>query len=80
MAHDGEGTIYIPLAEFWEFVQKYAPGDGSAEISFGVPRVEDGGEDLMISYAFSTECPPSDWSKKPKAVTEWAELRAKKST
>ena len=75
MAHDGEGKIYIPLEEFWKFVQKWAPGDGSAEIRFGVPQFND--SDMVIDYAFSTECHPTEWAEKPKAVAQWDELKAK---
>jgi hypothetical protein len=76
VAHDGQGTIYIPLEEFWAFVRKYAPGDGAEEVRFGVPRATDG--DIEIDYAFSTECAPEGWSKKPPAVTQWEELRERR--
>ena len=73
MAHDGEGKIYIPLEEFWKFVQKWAPGDGTSEIRFGVPQFTE--SDVVIDYAFSTEGPPEDWATPPKAITQWDDLR-----
>jgi len=64
-----EGTVYIPLADLWEFAGKYLPVvDG---ISFGKPRVE--GDDLIIDVAaINGDCPqPQDWSVKPAAITQW---------
>jgi hypothetical protein len=72
MASDGTGSIYIPLEEFWSFVQKYGPKfDG--ESVWGVPRVV--GEDLVIDYAYSSEAPPQTWKEKPPAVLQWEEHR-----
>jgi hypothetical protein len=77
MASDGTGTIYIPLAEFWEFVSKFSPRfDG--ESVYGVPRVV--GDDLVIDYAFSSECHPSSWMRKPDAVRQWDEQKRKEET
>lgn len=73
MGADGTGSIYIPLAEFWEFVAKYSP-DHHGETVYGVPRVEN--DDLVIDYAFSTEAHPSTWETKPPSVTQWGELKA----
>lgn len=76
MAHDGEGTIYIPMEELWKLVMQYAPGDGGAEIAFGVPQFPDGTQgDMTVDYAFSTEAHPSEWAKKPKAISQWDDLR-----
>lgn len=69
---DAEGQISIPLEEFWEFVNKYHSLD-HCEMALGVPRVVDG--DLVIDYAASTECDPRQWAVKPKAVTQWEELK-----
>jgi hypothetical protein len=77
VAHDGEGKIYIPMEDFWKFVHEYAPGDGSAEIIFGVPQFREADSDMVIDYAFSTECPPRDWATKPKAAIQWDELKEK---
>ena len=74
MAYDGEGTVYIPLEEFWEFVQRYVPVTKGAETAFGVPRVECG--DLVIDYACSTDCHPTEWATPPKAVQQWKDLKA----
>lgn len=74
MAHDGEGKIYIPLEDFWKFVQGYVP-QSDAETVFGVPQFTD--EDVVVDYAFSTECNPAEWVKKPKALLQWEEHRAK---
>ena len=74
MASNGQGTIYIPLDEFWSFVAQYAPKHGG-EVLYGLPRITAGGEDLEVDYAFSTECHPDTWAAKPPAVLQWVELR-----
>lgn len=77
MAYDGEGKIYIPIEEFWEFVSKYQPVPGAGFSTYfsayGVPKFTD--NDVEISYAFSTETAPEEWAAEPKAVTEWKELK-----
>lgn len=74
MGADGTGSIYIPLAEFWTFAQKYGPKlDG--EVVYGVPRIEN--DDLVIDYAFSTEAHPSSWAKKPDSVVQWEDHKKK---
>jgi len=70
MGYDGEGNIYIPLEEFWKFVSDYYPLEKSgAEIVYGKPRIEN--NDLVISFAVSTDCDPRTWAEKPKALKEW---------
>lgn len=74
MAYDGEGTIRIPLEEFWELIQKFHEHK-DAELHFGVPQCD--GYDVVINYAYSSICNPADWSKKPKCSEEWKELEKK---
>ncbi|CAK0739482.1 hypothetical protein CCP1ISM_10540001 [Azospirillaceae bacterium] len=66
--YDATGKIYIPLEEFWAFINKYH-GLKDTEIAYGVPHVE--GNDLVISYAASSECHPSSWAEKPECLKEW---------
>jgi hypothetical protein len=74
MGYDVEGNIYIPLEEFWTFVSQYNPSEkGGAESIYGKPRIEN--NDLVISYAASTDCHPKDWAEKPKALKEWDEFK-----
>jgi hypothetical protein len=73
MGMTSEGTISIPLTEFWKFVAKFHDNT-SAEVAYGVPRVSVN-DDLEIDFAASTEGPPKDWMHKPKAVLQWEELR-----
>ena len=74
MAYNGEGTIFIPLDEFWEFVSRYHDFKGAATV-FGVPRVES--NDLVIDFAFSTGSDPNAWPQKPKAALQWKGLYKK---
>ena len=74
-----EGTVYIPLAEFWEFVAKYNDTKMS-EVAYGVPRINpENPDDLEIDFAASTEGHPSEWAVKPKAVTQWTDLKQPKA-
>lgn len=73
MAYDAEGTIYIPLADFWDFVRKFHP-KFEGEVNYGVPRVSTSG-DMEIDYAVGSETAPADWSREPKAVTQWKDLK-----
>jgi hypothetical protein len=70
MAYDAEGSVYIPLEEFWIFAMKYLPKT-HAEFAFGKPRIVD--DDIVFDYAASTVCNPKDWAEKPKAITSWDE-------
>lgn len=74
MAACYDGTIDIPLEEFWEFVAKYHDKT-SGEVAYGVPKVRKGGGYMEISFAVSSEGHPSEWAVKPAAVTEWEELK-----
>jgi hypothetical protein len=67
-----EGTIEIPMEEFWEFVHQYDPVDG-LESSYGVPRIIKDGQTMEIDFAASSEGSPADWANKPKAVLQWEE-------
>ena len=67
-----EGTIDIPLDEFWEFVAKYHDKT-SGEVAYGVPKFHSGY--MEISFAVSSEGHPSEWAKKPPAVTEWEAIK-----
>ena len=67
-----EGTIEIPLEEFWTWVQhNYASRLEGMEIVYGVPRIPKGNGTMEIDFAASTEGSPHDWGVKPKAVLQW---------
>ena len=71
-----EGTIEIPLEEFWEWVQKtYADHMNGMETSYGVPRVNKGNDTLEIDFAAADDGHPSQWAEKPKSVKQWEELK-----
>lgn len=68
-----EGTMEIDLAELWSWVAKHHADMG--EIQYGVPRVNKANNTLEIDFAASTDGHPSGWAQKPKAVTQWEELK-----
>lgn len=68
-----EGTIEIDLVELWTWIAKQHPDMG--EVAYGVPRVNKSNQTLEIDFASSTDGHPSGWAKKPKAVTQWEELK-----
>jgi len=70
-----EGTIEISLEEFWDFVEKKHPNDKGLEIRYGVPRINRENQTIDIDFAASSESNPSEWAVKPKAVTQWEELK-----
>lgn len=70
-----EGTIEISLEEFWDFVEKLHPNDKNLEIRYGVPRINIENQTIDIDFAASSESNPSEWVIKPKAVTQWEELK-----
>jgi hypothetical protein len=73
MASDGTGTLYIPMEEYQEFLRKFSPIPKESFSTYGIPRIENG--DLVVDYAFSTECDPADWGTPPPAVTQWKEKK-----
>jgi len=78
MGMTSEGTVYIPLADFWEFVAKYNDTKMS-EVAYGVPRINtDNPHEMEIDFAASTEGHPMDWMEKPKAVKQWIDLKTQK--
>ena len=70
MAYDMEGEVQIPSEDFWAFVLKYVPDTG-AEYLFGPPRMDNGNNDLILTFAASTSVHPAEWATPPKAKTEW---------
>lgn len=74
MGYTMEGTIEIDEQDFWEFVMKYAPpGDGYAEIRFGVPRFNQDNSHVEIDFAASTDGDPFTWAVPPKVKKQWDE-------
>jgi hypothetical protein len=74
MAASFEGEVDIPLEEFWEFVAKFHD-KFSGEVAYGVPKFHKNTGYLTISFAVGSEGHPSEWAKKPAAVTEWEALK-----
>lgn len=71
-----EGTIEIPMDEFWQFVFKYDPTrESGMETSYGVPRIAKDGMTMEIDFAASTEGSPDDWAVKPKCKIQWDEMK-----
>lgn len=68
-----KGEIRIPLEDFWGFVlnRKEHEALRGLETAFGVPRVDKEQQDIVISFAASSESNPSDWEEKPEFMNEW---------
>jgi hypothetical protein len=75
MGYTAEGTIEIPLEEFWDFVTKNYSPTNNDEIRFGVPRVNKSNQVLEIDFAFSNDTSPDNWSVKPDCLKQWDELK-----
>lgn len=78
MSRTMEGKIWIPLEDFWAFVEKYAP-NGCDEVVYGVPCVTpDSPNDIQITFAASSDGHPIDWSIPPACLSEWKKLEGSK--
>lgn len=73
MGMTSEGTVSIPLTEFWKLVADYMDSK-TAEIQYGVPCVNTLNDTIDIDFAASTEGHPNDWVEKPKASVQWEKL------
>jgi len=61
---DAVGTLYIPLDEWHEFLQKRFPHLGSGQYVLGSPVTAT--DDLEIPYALGThDVHPREWAEKP---------------
>lgn len=69
-----EGTIEIPMSEFWEFVSQYNPTKAMVTVC-GVPRITKDADTMEIDFAASSEGDPNDWAKKPMAAIQWEEYK-----
>jgi len=63
---DGNGTLYIPVEEWHEFIQKRFPFLSNKQYVLGNPTVN--ADDVEIPYAIGTDdVHPKEWAVKP----EW---------
>lgn len=70
----GEGMIEIEWEAFTQWISQYH-AHGLGEVFYGVPRINKQNGTVEVDIAFATEGNPSDWAKKPAAVTQWDELK-----
>ena len=75
MSFTAEGTIEIDLTEFWEWVHKNYNPYPSAEVQYGVPRVNKSNHTMEIDFAMGTETNPKDWFVKPDVLNQWEQLK-----
>lgn len=80
MANYGDGTIEIPLENFWTFVFGYHEHE-NAELFYGVPRINTDMNTMEIDYMFNTGCNPQDevGFEESKCKKQWNELKKKQS-
>lgn len=70
MAITGEGTIEIPLEDFWKFLNNYHNHKGDVLV-FGVPKTDIEGQCIIVNYAYDSIDSPQEWLEKPKCLKEW---------
>ena len=75
MSFTAEGTIEIDLTEFWGWVHINYNPNPSAEVQYGVPRVNKSNHTMEIDFAMGTETNPKDWFVKPDVLNQWEELK-----
>ena len=73
MGYDGQGTVYIPLEEFWNFIKRFHPKMDEAVVRYA-HEVRIQNEDLEIDFAFGTETDPLDWAEPPTFLKRKASL------
>jgi hypothetical protein len=73
MSYTAEGTIEIPLEDFFGWVYtNYSPCYMSGvEFQHGVPRVNKSNNTIEVDFAMGTDCNPAQWKEKPKFMEEW---------
>ena len=78
MASRGEGTIEIPLEDFWRYANEYHE-HSSAELFYGVPRVNNGNQVIEIDYMYNSGINPTEEFdfEKSKCKLQWDELKNK---
>ena len=69
MAYTIEGSLQIPLDEFWDFLSQYLPSN-SANTVFGKPVVNVDNGTLDIGFASDTDENPRTWLEKPLCLRE----------
>jgi hypothetical protein len=74
MSFTAEGTIEIDLSDFWGFVNKNYNPYPSAEVQYGVPRVNKSNNTMEIDFAMGTVTNPKEWYVKPDVLKQWEEL------
>jgi hypothetical protein len=75
MSFTAEGTIEIPMEDFFNWLyENYAPCSG-VEYQYGVPRVNKSNQTLEIDFAMATDCNPNVWVEKPSVMKQWKELQ-----
>ena len=75
MSFTAEGTVEIDLAEFWAWVRRNYSPNPSAEVQYGVPRVNKSNQTMEIDFAMGTETNPKDWFVKPDVLNQWEQLK-----
>lgn len=75
MSSSGEGTIQIPMEDFYAFVRKHGPDLGGAEVLIGPPRLVIMSEEIEVAFAWGTDCNPSDWAEPSQAQRQLSELK-----
>jgi hypothetical protein len=62
--YDAVGTLYIPLEEWHEWLQKRFPHLQDGQYVLGTPKESE--EDIEIPYAKGThDVHPNEWAEKP---------------
>lgn len=55
----GQGTVEIPLEDFWAFTAKYQYVE-DCETFYGVPRVNKDNHVIEVDYMYNSSCNPQD--------------------
>lgn len=72
MALTAEGTLEIPMEEFWNWVFTSYSVKGMDSV-YGIPHFNKSTNSIEITVAMGDQTNPNTWATKPKALLEWSE-------
>jgi hypothetical protein len=72
MALTAEGTLEIPMEEFWDWVVTSYGVKGMVSV-YGIPRFNKNTNSIEITVAMGDQTNPNSWATEPKALLEWSE-------
>lgn len=69
------GTIRIPVEDFFNFVDQYNPApEFKKGTYYGVPRPEKGGDHVLVDFVGDSVQDPIDYLEEPDCLAQWKKV------